>query len=136
VVIAAVTAGTQAARVAGIVVAVRGFARARASGRALPAFGPASRLETYLQSELEEVTERTMCDATGLRAALVAIRERAYAIDVEEFTVGVCCIAAPVIEKRYATNALAISMPRDRFEAHRDAAIRAVVTAVPTDPGT
>jgi DNA-binding IclR family transcriptional regulator len=134
--IAAVAEGTQAVRVAGIMVGLRGSAHARASGKALLAFGPASRLETYLESELERVTGRTICDEGRLRAALEATREQGFAIDVEEFTVGVCCIAAPVIEKRYATDALTISMPRERFEADRDATIRAVLAAVPTRAGT
>jgi DNA-binding IclR family transcriptional regulator len=136
VVIAAVAEGTQAVRVAGIMVGLRGFAHARASGKALLAFGPPSRMEAYLESELEQVTRRTICDASRLRAALEAIREQGYATDVEEFTVGVCCIAAPVLEKRYATNALTISMPRERFEADRDGAIRAVLAAVPTGAGS
>jgi DNA-binding IclR family transcriptional regulator len=118
--IVAVAEGTRTVRVAGVMVGLRGSANARASGKVLLAFGPPLRLEKYLHSTLERLTPRTICDPDELRAALEVVREDGYAVDIEEFTIGVCCVAVPVIEKGYAVSALTVSLPVERFDAARD----------------
>jgi DNA-binding IclR family transcriptional regulator len=66
-------------------------------GKALLAWrddDPAGRLDE--RRELRRHTEHTIHDPDALRAELALIRERGYALDLEEHEPGVRCVAAPV----------------------------------------
>ena len=53
------------------------------------------------------------------------MREHGIAFDVQEFTNGACCIAAPVRDARNTlVAALGISVPARRFEAEQRALVR------------
>jgi DNA-binding IclR family transcriptional regulator len=55
------------------------------------------------------------------------VRERGIAFDVQEFTNGACCIAAPVRDSRNAlVAAVGISVPAKRFEAEQRSLVRVV----------
>ena len=62
-----------------------------ALGKAFLAFGDAK--DT---GKLERFTDRTITDAGELEAEIAATRQRGYAIDNEEFSEGVSCVAAPI----------------------------------------
>ena len=63
----------------------------------------------------------------GLRRHLLSVRERGVAFDVQEFTNGACCIAAPVRDGRNTlVAALGISVPARRFEAEQRSLIRVI----------
>lgn len=66
-----------------------------ALGKAILAF---SRIP--LPHSLERFTENTLIDLDSLRKDIEKVRERGYALDDEEFDLGVRCIAAPVFDYR------------------------------------
>ncbi len=53
-------------------------------------------LKNLLRGKLESLTKRTITSKVALRKELKEIRRRGYAIDDEEITRGLVCIAAPV----------------------------------------
>jgi DNA-binding IclR family transcriptional regulator len=133
--IVAVAEGTRAVRVAGVMVGLRGSAHARASGKVLLSFGPPSRVAKYLQSPLERLTPHTISDRDALLSALAVVRDAGYALDMEEFTVGVCCLAVPVFEDGYAVSALTVSVPVERFVDTREELVDLLTRAILADSG-
>lgn len=87
-----------------------------ALGKALLAFQPDNiRAELVSSSELEPYSRRTITDPTALESHLLVVKQRAVAFDDEEFSVGVRCMAAPVL--RYdgtIVGAIGISGPSPR----------------------
>ena len=81
-----------------------------ALGKAFLAFGDAPD-----PGPLERFTANTICDDDALEAELRATRQRGYAIDNEEFSDGVSCVAAPIfdIDGRMAA-AIGLSGPAAR----------------------
>jgi IclR family transcriptional regulator, acetate operon repressor len=121
-----VVEGHRAVRVAGLHVGYAGVTHARASGKVLLASGPPGTLERYLDShDIVSRTRRQPGCAEALRLELDRVRNQGYAIDEEEFSEGVACIAAPVID---GTLALGISAPVERYQAMKDELISAVVS--------
>lgn len=80
-------------------------------GKAMLAFLPEAELETLLAKQpLSRHTPNTITDPQALRAELAQIRSRGYAIDTEEETPGVKCIAVPIREADgYPVGAISIS---------------------------
>jgi IclR family transcriptional regulator, acetate operon repressor len=118
-VIVSVAEGSQAVRVGNLYPGLRGNEYARAAGKVLLAFLPEERLDSYLRHTLmTRLTPRTLTDPAGLRAELVSVREKGYAIDREGFAEGVCCLSVPVVRSGTATPSIAISVtiPSHRFD--------------------
>ncbi len=68
-------------------------------GKALLAFMPKDQLDRWLRDhELTAFTKGTLIDRSALIADLEKIRARGYALDDEEKTEGMRCIAAPVFD--------------------------------------
>jgi IclR family KDG regulon transcriptional repressor len=65
-------------------------------GKALLAFSPVGTLERLLETPLRALTEKTITDPEELKKDLSVIRQRGYAVDNEEITRGIMCVAAPV----------------------------------------
>lgn len=85
-------------------------------GKALLAQIDEARLARLLdESPRERFTEFTICDPAALRAELETIRTRGYALDGEEKTLGMRCIAAPVFNAHgEAVAGLSVSGPTSR----------------------
>jgi DNA-binding IclR family transcriptional regulator len=125
-----VVEGRRAVRVAGVQIGLRGNAHARASGKALLAFGPGARVEEYLGGELHPVTLHTIADKPALRDEFERIRGRGYAVDREVFLEGVCCIAAPCLDPDgTASTAITVTIPADRFDQVMDEALASLLRA-------
>lgn len=72
-------------------------AHCSASGKLLLAFKPAAERKQLVESmPLTRFTERTICDRQLLAAELDRIASNSYALDNEEFVLGVACVAVPV----------------------------------------
>jgi DNA-binding IclR family transcriptional regulator len=80
-------------------------------GKAMLSYLPAPEVEQIIQSQgLPAFTPNTITDKTALLKELEEIRSRGYALDNEEETLGVRCIAEPILNsKGYPTAAISIS---------------------------
>jgi DNA-binding IclR family transcriptional regulator len=65
-------------------------------GKIFLAFSSEEILLTLLREPLEKFTDRTITEPHRLQVELNVIREKGYAIDNEEITKGIMCVAAPV----------------------------------------
>ena len=100
---------------------------ARASGKLLLALAPEDARERYLAAHpLARVTRTTITSRDALLHELEQIRGAGHASDAEEFHPGVCCLAAP-LGRGGTSYALALSAPKERFEACRDEYLTALL---------
>jgi len=67
-----------------------------ALGKVLLAHGPAAERKRILSLPMKAFTAKTVTDARRLAQQLAKVREQGYALDSEEITRGIICIAAPV----------------------------------------
>lgn len=86
-------------------------------GKLLLSYMPPEKLEQFLsQEKMQRYTEHTINDKSQLINELERIRQNGYAIDDEEYEVGIRCVAAPVRNKQGAVvAALSISIPTVRL---------------------
>ena len=99
----------------------RGPIHASGIGKALLAYAPPDRIERLLRTApLQAFTPGTLTEAAALRDELAAIRARGWAMDDEERTIGMRCIAAPIFnEFREAIAGVSISGPTLRVLRER-----------------
>jgi IclR family acetate operon transcriptional repressor len=72
-------------------------AHCTALGKALLAHLPEAEVDAIIAARpLVALTPRTLTDPAALAAALATVRAQGYAVDDEERTPGVICIAAPI----------------------------------------
>lgn len=90
-------------------------------GKAILAFLPAEEIEAYLQTvTLEALTPNTITTARGMHQALAEIRQAGFAVDNEELSIGLRCVAAPVFDYAgRASYALSVSGPTHRLPDSR-----------------
>ena len=82
-----------------------------ALGKVLLAFG-----RLPLPESLERYTDSTLVTQFALKKNLASVREQGYAIDDEEFDIGVRCIAAPIFDFRnMVVGSIGISGPTTRM---------------------
>ena len=67
-----------------------------ALGKVLLAYSPASEADPILKKKLKHYTENTITDPQELKKELKQIKKQGYAIDREEVTRGIMCVAAPI----------------------------------------
>jgi len=91
---------------------------ASASGKAILAFSSKSPLEGREIVNLEALTSHTLITLDGLADDLERTRSRGFAIDSEEYDLGVVCVAAPIIgHNGEPAAALSVSGPSERMRA-------------------
>jgi IclR family acetate operon transcriptional repressor len=97
----------------------RGAAHALALGKTYLAELPESDWPPYLQlPRYKRYSSSTMLSRAQLRDNLRAVRARGIALDIEEYSDGVCCLAAPVRgENGQLVASIGISIPARRFRA-------------------
>ena len=72
-----------------------------APGKAILAFHDETELEHQLSHmEFSRFTPNTICSESDYRKELLKVREKGYAIDLEEEAEGIICIGAPVFDYR------------------------------------
>ena len=88
-----------------------------AMGKALTAYLPADEKEHVLSSiHFERFTPRTLTRLTQLRKELDRVRERGYALDDEETTLGARCVSAPIFgDGGKVTAAVSVAGPTTRI---------------------
>lgn len=74
-------------------------------------------------------TYNTIVSMKNLQSELAAIRTRGFAVDNEEFTLGLRCVAAPILDERsLACAALSVAGPVERMTDERLAELGGIVT--------
>lgn len=86
-------------------------------GKSIAAFQPDDRREKLLRSYgVVRFTPTTIVDEMALLKEFELVQERNYATDLEESTLGGCCLGAPIFgADGEAMAAISISMPKMRF---------------------
>lgn len=98
------------------------YGHARANGKVLLAHAPDQVREAYLRNHpLVPVTPNTIVDRRKFDRELESIRQRGYAYDEEEYSAGVCCVAAPLLQGEHIIGALGLAVPSERFKNKRAA---------------
>jgi DNA-binding IclR family transcriptional regulator len=79
-------------------------------------------LEQALAGGLEARTPTTITSRGDLRRELEQIRERGYAVDDQEYELGVCCVGAPIVDHGSTPiGAISVTGPASRMsEGRRD----------------
>jgi DNA-binding IclR family transcriptional regulator len=78
----------------------------------------------------QQMTARTIADLSAMKVELGRTRERGYALDDEESTVGLRCVAAPVYDAAGTmVAAMSISVPVARWSRNRQDELLALVLA-------
>lgn len=92
-----------------------------AAGKALLAWLPTERREATIDRlEFRAYTPRTIASRSALLSALDAVRRNGYALDEEEYQLGVRCVAVPSIDASgQALAAISISAPSMRLNRAR-----------------
>jgi IclR family acetate operon transcriptional repressor len=104
---------------------------ARANGKVLLAYARPEIRDAYLRNHpLVPLTSATICDAKQLDAELERVRERGYAYDEQEYSVGVCCVAAPLLKNDHIIAALGLAVPTERFKEDRASLTAALLEVV------
>lgn len=102
------------------------YPHARASGKLLLALADPQTRDAHLAStDLVAVTHKTITDRTALAEELAQIARQRYAIDDEEFSLGLCCLAVPFAGFDGQIS-LGISVPAERFRQNFDSYLEAL----------
>lgn len=114
--------GPNAVRPAALDVGYSELMHARAGSKAVLAFLPGDHVTALFDGvDLTPVTPQTIVDHDALLAELAEIRRRRYALDLEEFSPGVCCVAAPYFDETgHPAGAFTVSAPASRFGRRRE----------------
>ncbi|HEV7948872.1 MAG TPA: IclR family transcriptional regulator [Glaciihabitans sp.] len=114
-------------------------------GRSLPAHAtalgkvllaertPQERDEVLSADPLVQLTPNTISTREALEAQLDAIDARRWAVEYEENTLGVCCVAAAVPYRIPATDAISCSIPVAHASAEEIDSVAKVILAVTND---
>jgi IclR family transcriptional regulator, KDG regulon repressor len=88
-------------------------------GKVLLTWGPHGLLNTMSWAPiLKKLTPNSIIDPEQLKTELEIIRQQGFAVDLEEFHVGMMCIAAPIFnQKGDVIAAITISGPADRIHS-------------------
>ena len=87
-----------------------------ASGKAMLSHMPEEFINEYLASPQVAKTEYTIVDPEKMRDELAKIRLCGYAIDDEEYAIGLRCVAVPILDHDgSALGAMSVSGPSARF---------------------
>jgi IclR family transcriptional regulator, acetate operon repressor len=122
--------GSSAVRVGRIHTELRGHEHARASGKVMLAHLEGDALDGYFAAHsLVALTPETILDERHLRLQLESVRADGYAFDEAEFTPGVGCVSAPILEGCICVGCFTISAPLERFERTRAELTAAVIEA-------
>lgn len=99
-------------------------------GKVFLAYSSEKLVENLLQSPLEPITEKTITDPDQLKKELSQVKEQGYAIDNEEITRGILCVAAPVFNfDQELVAGISVAFPDyiEKEQGGLDREIRAVI---------
>lgn len=131
IVISAYMEGTKAVRVGALHVGYSDYPHARATSKCFLAYTDPREFKSYLNKEhLEKLTPATIDNWDELLQDFRITRDRGFGLDIEEFTEGVGCIAAVILNNdSLAVGAIGVSMPIAALKLRSDEIIRAAKEA-------
>jgi len=105
-----------------------------AVGKAMIAFAVPPRRDALIEgAKLERFTERTIVKASAFGAALDKTKKVGFAVDDEEYAVGLRCVAAPIFNEAHeAVAAISLSGPKARMTDARMNAIAGLARVAAT----
>ncbi len=71
-----------------------------ASGKLFLAHLPESKVDEILKQPLNRYTNNTILNVEDIKKQFIVIRQQGYAVDYEEFELGVCAVAAPIYNRK------------------------------------
>lgn len=88
-------------------------------GKSILAFLPDQEIrEIWARTEIVGYTPNTITSLEDMFAEIRKIRTNGYALDMEEHELGVCCIAAPILDlNRNPIAAISVSAPKVRMDS-------------------
>jgi len=103
-----------------------------AIGKAMIAFLPEDELQQIIDRRgLPGFTDKTITSLAKLKRELSSVRKQGYAVDDEEYTVGVRCVAAPVWSHRgEVEGSIGVSGPSNRVTLERIPEIGLIVKEI------
>jgi len=101
-----------------------------AMGKALLAERSGQALHALLEEPLPQLTANSITDVEALKAELEATRQRGYAVDIEENTLGTHCFGFALRYANPAMDAISCSVPVGRLTPERAEKIVAVMSEV------
>ncbi len=102
----------------------------RAGGKVLLAYASESEREQYFRThKLTKRTPNTTASITALNKQFEEIRERGYAMEEEEFALGLSCIGVP-LDGGLSPYAIGVSAPTERFNLNSEFYINTLKDAV------
>ncbi|HZP41812.1 MAG TPA: IclR family transcriptional regulator [Candidatus Binatia bacterium] len=115
-------------RVGGLEIGYSQHTHARASCKAILAHLPEARIREYFATRrLARLTRHTKTSMDELLADLRATVARGYALDLEEFSDGICCVAVPFFDAEdFPVGSYSVSAPATRFHPRLPALVRAL----------
>jgi DNA-binding IclR family transcriptional regulator len=121
--------GTYAVRVADIQVGNHGALNARAAAKVLLArCSPERRDEVLSQCAFQKYTDHTITKRKALEAELKRAAETSWAIDNEEFHLGITCVAS-CLQVDGTDFALTVLTPSERYKSNAEQYVTAVLKA-------
>ncbi len=100
-----------------------------ALGKVLLAYSSKNLISDYFKNvKLEAHTSNTITSAKDLLIELKQIREKEYALDMEELELGLICIAIPVFNKnKEVVASISVSGPSSRFKSENIASYLSII---------
>ena len=122
---------------AGIEVGTKVAAHCTSLGKVLLAFRPEQEFIMLYPNENEKLTTftpKSISSVEELKKCLKKIKKQGYAIDEEEFKIGVNCLGVPIINNEgKAIAAISISGPVSRFNLFKMEKIKSILIALSQD---
>lgn len=105
-----------------------------AVGKAMIAFAGEPRKQSLMDNvHLERFTDRTIVRPAAFADAIEEARKRSFAVDDEEYAVGLRCVAAPIFNEAYeAIAAISLSGPKARITDPKLEALAALAQSAAT----
>lgn len=105
-------------------------AHATAAGKALLAYSPPGLIERVLRRGMVKFTDTTIVSTTDFAEELAVVRNRGYAVSLEENIRGLCGLAVPIMDiDRQAVAAIAVATDRSDLVANERHLARSVRAA-------
>lgn len=110
-------------------------AHATALGKALLADRTGPEVDDLLPAPLPRLTPNTLTDLDALHTELARIRRRGYAVDREENSVGIRCVAVAVPLRTPAFDAISVSIPVARWQRDTEPTVAGALRRAMTEIG-